>query len=255
MRLLQHIKSTLFIFGTSFLAGPNFVYSALIDALYWFLTFLIATTAKNFLTSEVYKLQPAVPNPALLVNDTAAAVTISTIRWYFIDSALIILSAFLLQIITYSACKGLIWLILLDKKPTKEYFIGFLKLNLFWWLLWLTPLLAILLGLKASFFAPVAVIAFIIYLHLTSILHIAFTEKQNIKKALTKTFVLGIGKAHHFALPYTLGIAFYLVLSQVFRLLPQDQKSMLAAGIMFLIFYLTWFRGFILKMSKTIGET
>lgn len=243
-KLTSYLKNSFFVFAKSFLVRQSFVYSALFDAVYWFLTFLTAVLTKNLLVGEIQKLQYAVPSAEILVNETVAKSTAGMLKWYFIDSGLIIALAVVLQIITYSLCKGFIWLCLTDKKVSREFFVGFFKLNLLWWLVWLLPAVILAFGLKPSF-VFVGIFVFLIYVHLTGVLHLWFARTQNIRSSFAAVLSVGVGSFHKFIVPYIFAFLVYLAASKLFLLLPKDQKSMLMAGIIFVVFYLAWFRQYL----------
>ncbi len=251
MNLWKYFKQTLSIFVSSFIVGPSFVYSALADALYWFLTFLTAVVAKNFIIAAMYRLGPANLTPAILMDPAVAAQTLSTMRWFFISIAFVLFALFLVELIVYSACKGFVWLVLLGRKPSWQFFKGFFKLNLTWWLLWIVPVIVLFFGLKPEFFPYVAVVILVLYLHLTGLLHIAYTKTLSIRKAFAEAFGTGI-RLHYYILPYTLAFAVYWLAVQLFRFLPQEQRTMLVAAIIFVIFFLAWFRGFLLRLITKI---
>ena len=247
---VSYLKNSFFVFAKSFLVKQSFVYSALADAVYWFLAFLTGLAAKNLLVGEIQKLQQAVPTAQILVNETVAKSTAGVLKWYFIDSGLIIVLAIVLQIITYSLCKGFIWLCLLDKRISGKYFIDVFKLNLLWWLVWLLPAVILAFGLKPNFIFA-AIFVFLIYVHLTGILHLSFAQTQNIRKSFAAVLSIGIGSFHKFIIPYVFAFLVYLIASKLFLLLPKDQKSMLMAGIIFVVFYLAWFRGYFLEFVRS----
>jgi len=252
MKLWQHIKMVWQAVRSSFSFSPNVVYSALVDALYWFFTFFIAIIAKNQLVAEAYKLQSVTLSPAVLADQAAAQQALSVMKWFFVSGALVMVVVLVLEIVVYSACKGLIWLLLLNKKPSRQFFVGFFKLTLLWWLLWLVPGIILMFGLKPNYFAWIGGLGVLVFLHLTSLVHITFANTLSVKKALHSAFDVGILRVHFFIVPYVFAVGLYWLTVQLFNFLPQDQKFMLVAAIIYVIFYLAWFRTFILNYVKTM---
>gem|GEM_PF-4637802 len=176
-----------------------------------------------------------------------------------IGSLLLMLFAYLILItfvllLAYSVFKGLIWLAILKQKPSAKYFQKFLLLNLCWLFIWCIPGIIVLWGLKPNYFIYVLVLAVIVYIHLTSILHYTFTKDRHIRNALKQAFATGIGQIKQFLLPYAYIILVYFVLLQVFWIVPRTTNFMLFASLLFIVFYLAWYRLYLAQVLKRIMQ-
>lgn len=242
----QYLTKTFKTFLSSFRLGAPFAYSAFFDALYWFLTFLVLVLAKQVMMLHIQRLGLANPQAALL-SQQAAEQALIIMRSFFINSALVITGLIILQLLIYTACKGTIWLTLLNKKPTLNYYKGFLLLNIAWYTIWTPVLLIAALGLKPNYVTPVLGILLLLFLHLTTILHYNYTKTGKIRSAFSS---LTLKNIHHFITPYILGVLVYLILLQLIRFTPQDTKTLLAISLLILIFWMSWLRTYLVKVIE-----
>ena len=249
---LNYCKKTLSIFIHSFKLDTRIAITALIDAIFWLLTTLTALMAKNHILTQAHTLQLANLSPQGLANQALATNTLSLMRWFFINASIALALTLFIIAILYTLSRGCIWLLLLNKKPSKTYFLGFFKLNLTWWLIWLIPAILTFIGLKPNFVAPILGIEFAIYIHFTTLLHRTYAEKKTLSEVYTTAFHLG-NKVHVFILPYTLAFITYWIFFQLFRFLPQDNTKLLfASALFFLIVFLAWFRNYFLCFSSSL---
>jgi len=157
----------------------------------------------------------------------------------------------LVSVIIYSAFKGLIWLTILDKKIEWRYFTKFSLLNAIWFALWIIPALVIAIGLKPAYFLPVVIAAAIIDIHLTAVMQYSFTKKQFIFSSLGNTFKTGFGKIKQFLLPYSYMAVVYMILLNIFWVIPKAQNILTFAMILILMFYMAWYRQY---MAVLLGK-
>ena len=171
-------------------------------------------------------------------------------------SVLIMLLAYLatvtiILLLSYSVSRGLIWSMILKKKFTAPFFKKFLLLNFLWWLILALPFLIVLGAKQEYLFYFIAIIA-IIYIHLTSIMHYDFTKNQRIGKAMKNAFKLTYTNFKSFLLPYAYVTLVYFILLQVFWIVPQTEKYMFFASVLFVVFFLAWFRLYLSQILKKI---
>ncbi len=247
---INYSKKTFLLFLQSFKLDTRTATTALLDALFWLLATLTALVAKNQILTQAYKLELANITPQGLASQALATNTLSLMRGFFINATIVIILALFVIAILYTLSRSCIWLLLLNKKPSKQYFFGFLKLNLTWWLIWLIPAILLFTGLKPHFVAPVLGIAFITYVHFTSLLHSLYNEKKTLAETYITTFNTG-KKIHLFIPPYILAFITYWAFFQIFHFIPQDNTKLLfATALFFLIIFLAWFRSFFISFLE-----
>jgi len=100
----------------------------------------------------------------------------------------------------------------------------------------------------------VLVLFCILYIHLTSILHYTFTKDLRIGNALKQAFATGIGQIKQFLLPYAYIVLVYFVLLQVFWIVPKTTNFMMFASLLFIVFYLAWYRLYLSQVLKRIMQ-
>ena len=157
----------------------------------------------------------------------------------------------LLLLAAYSVFKCLVWLTIFDKKADARYFKGFFLLNLCWWLILIIPLV-IVLGAKQEYIFYCVVIFAVLYIHFTSVMHFVFMKNLKIGKAIKQAFTTTFSNFSNFLLPYSYAILVYFILLQVFWIVPNLQNLMLFASILFIVFYLAWYR---LYLVKVVGSS
>ncbi|MBD3303569.1 hypothetical protein GF343_00325 [Candidatus Woesearchaeota archaeon] len=158
----------------------------------------------------------------------------------------------LVLLIAYSVFKGLIWLAILKKQPGARFFKRFFLLNLCWWLILVIPFFIAVFGVKQYYLFYAVVFFAVIYTHLTSVLHYVFTKDLLVGRALKQAFVIGLVRFKEFLVPYSFMVIVYLVLLQVFWLVPKDTKTMLFASLLFTVFFLAWYRLYLSVVLRRI---
>jgi len=158
----------------------------------------------------------------------------------------------LLLIIAYSVFKGLIWLQIMKKKVSAGFLKRFFLLNLCWWLILLIPIIIFVLGAKQEYLFYCVILFAILYVHFTSILHYVFTNNLRIGKAVKQAFAITFIDIKQFLLPYSYIILVYFILLQIFWIVPKTANIMLFASILFIVFFLAWYRLYLAEILKQI---
>ncbi len=218
------------------LINKRFVLIAFYDMLCLSIFFLIVPLFSRWFTSKLSN-----------VAGLQGLVSLLFMLWiYFFAVTLILL-------ITYTIFKGMIWLTILKKKPNALYFKKLFLLNLCWWLILLIPFFIIIFGVKQNYLFYVIILFAIAYTHLTSVMHYLLTKDLRIGKALKQAFVLSFGRAAKaFLVPYSFIVIVYLILLQVFWVVPKDINTMLFASLLFTVFFLAWYRLYLSLVLKKI---
>jgi len=163
---------------------------------------------------------------------------------YFAAVTLILLAA-------YSFSRNFIWLIILKKKKSAVFFKKFFLLNLAWWLILLVPAL-IFFGARSEYFIYLILFFVAAYIHFTTLLHYDFALNMRIGHAIKKSFKLTFVSLKKFLLPYAYVTLVYFILLQVFWFIPADDKIMFFASILFVVFFMAWFRFYMSGVLKRI---
>jgi hypothetical protein len=83
-------------------------------------------------------------------------------------------------------------------------------------------------------------------------MHFAFTKEQRIGSAIKQAFTVGWGNIKDFLVPYSLIIALYFILLQVFWFVPKEPNTILFASILFTVFFLAWYRIYLTQILRNI---
>jgi len=215
------------VFFNSFkLINKGFVLIAFYDMICLSIFFLIVPLFSRWFTTSMSA-----------VTGIGSLISLLFLLWiYFFAVTLILLVA-------YTIFKGLIWLTIFKKKPSAFYFKKLFLLNLCWWLILVIPFFITIFGIKPQYMIYVLILFAIEYTHLTSVMHYIFTKDLLIGRAIKQAFVLSWGRAAKaFLVPYSFIVVVYLVLLQVFWVVPKDVNTMLFASLLFTVFFLAWYR-------------
>ena len=209
---------------------------ALYDLIFIAMFFLVIPLFSQLFMSKIQNITTVESAASLLIMLLAYLVTVTIIL-----------------LLTYSISRGLIWTTILKKKFTGSFIKRFLLLNFLWWLILAIPTL-IVLGAKVEYlFSFIAIVA-IVYIHLTSIIHYDFTKNRKIGKAIKQAFALTFKNIKHLLLPYAYIALVYFIILQVFWIIPQTEKIMLFASILFVLFYLAWYRLYIAQVFRRLQQ-
>ena len=158
----------------------------------------------------------------------------------------------LLLIVAYSVFKGLIWLQVMKKKVSARFLKRFFLLNLCWWLILLIPIFIFVLGAKQEYLFYSVILFAILYVHFTSIMHYVFTNDLRIGKAIKQAFAITFNNIRQFLLPYSYIILVYFIILQIFWIVPKTANIMLFASILFIVFFLAWYRLYLSEILRRI---
>ena len=251
----KHAQESFDKFIETFTQWKIIIITALYDALYWMLVFasvyfyqwrlnLLAGTTKD---GVVLDKQAMLTNPDILNQNVEVLQTL----FVFLFAGAIILIIFTL--ITYTLSRGMIWTTLADKKPNKKFFLRFLGLNSLWWLIWLPFLIISGLATKQAPAAQNTAILFImIAAYFTPILHTLFVSGRKIGESIGNAFAIGISKLFKFVVPYTLAFIVYIIIYQLFRIVPTQQKMIFAASMLLVVLYFAWLRTYLYQIIKKL---
>ncbi len=163
--------------------------------------------------------------------------------------ALIVL--WLLIIAAYSLSRGFIWLTLLEKQLHKPFFVRFGILNLVWCTLWAALGFLIVTSLIQPA-APIFFVALIlIYVHITTVLHYAYTKHRAFGKAIAVGFGTGIGKLGSFVQPYCYVFIIHVILSNLLKLV-QGGLNLTVTFIVYFVF-MAWYRIYMRNILRHIA--
>lgn len=243
---LQYLKNTFWQFIDHVNINKKILLTTIYEIVFWLLFF-----ATSYITSVILKKEAAMLGKVnfdqlkIFTSQELTTTNITLIKTFLIKSILILGAFAIVILLIYSIIKGLIWLTLLNKKPTKTYFIQFFKLHCIWWILLALPATFILAGIQPEFRTYFVIFFAVFYLHATTILQAKFTQKTTQKDAFTSILNIGIAKIHYFLLPYTFSILIYWLLTRLLYLLPSGSIALLFAAILIGLLFICWFRNYI----------
>jgi hypothetical protein len=236
------------------------------DAGFWVLVALLAFGFISVMKGPYAQLQG--------IQLTQESITSGALEQYngiiqsFLTTAVIALIVLWLLIVTaYSLSRGFIWLTLLEKparasaradQPTrksalplhKPFFVRFGILNLVWCIAWLVLGILVYRSLIASA-APIFFIALILlYLHITTVVHYAYTKHRAFGKSIAEGFGTGIGKFGSFVQPYCYIFIIQIILTNLLKL-AQGGLILTATFIAYFVF-MAWYRIYMRNILRRI---
>ncbi|GEM_PF-6861612 len=243
---LQYLKNTFWQFIDHVTLNKKILLLTVYETVFWLLFF-----ATSYLTSRILKKQAAMLGKVnfdqlkIFTSQELTTTNITLIKTFLLKSILILSAFAIVILLIYSIIKGLIWLTLFDKKPTKACLIQFFKLHLIWWLLLALPIMFILAGAQPEFRTYFVIFFAVFYLHATTILQAKFTQKMSLKDAFADILNIGIAKIHYFVLPYAFSLIIYWLLTRLLYLLPSGSIALLFAAILIGLLFICWFRNYL----------
>jgi len=243
---LDYLKQTFWQFIDHVKINKKILLIAIYDLIFWLLFFGTSYVISTFIKKETSMLGTVNFNQfQILTSQELTETNLVLIKTFLIKSAIILLIFFLTSLVIYSIAKALIWLTLFNKKPTKEFMAGFIKIHFIWWILWTLPILFSLIGAQPEWRNYFVIFFFFFYLHSTTILQTVYTQKCEMKEAFTSVLNKGIAKIHKFILPYAFALIIYFLLTRILLLLPRASAALLASAIIIGLIYISWFRYYI----------
>jgi hypothetical protein len=220
------------------------------DAGFWVLVLLLAFGFMSVMKGPYAQLQG--------IQLTQESITSGALEQYngiihnFLTTAVIALIVLWLLIVTaYSLSRGFIWLTLLEKPTHKPFFVRFEILNLVWCIAWSGLGILVYRSLIASA-APIFFIALILlYLHITTVVHYAYTKHRAFGKAIAEGFGTGIGKFGSFVQPYCYIFIIQIILTNLLKLV-QGGLILTATFIVYFVF-MAWYRIYMRNVLRRIA--
>ena len=155
---------------------------------------------------------------------------------------------YLLLLIIYTISRGLIWAKIMDLKLTKKYFLKFGLLSAVWITGWILAFALLVTITNQQYYKWIMIIMGISYIHLTTVLHHAFSHRNEIGSAAQKAFSTGLGKIHKLILPYIYIIIIFILVEQILKIImqiPASQQTIQITGIALIILFLAWYKTYL----------
>lgn len=144
-------------------------------------------------------------NPAM---ETVLTQNVSAIKWFYVKIVLVTLFCIGSFFAVNSLYKGFIWFHLFTNKTNEKhsnekqpYLKKFIGINFLWQLLWLFFAIIIFFVFTVKAATIALTIELFMYMYFTSFFRAQITEKHTLKQVYKETFVLGVKKFRHFAIP------------------------------------------------------
>ena len=243
--ILNYTKTTFWNFIEHVVPTKQVLLSTIYDTVFWLLFFATTYVLGIIINKETAMLKNINFNQQAVLAQGIAQANITLLKTFAAKIAFYALIYLLIIALFYTLMKGIIWLTLLNKKPTKQYFKQFYKLNLLWGIIWLAIFIFVLIGVQTEYRNYLAIIAFAFYLHMTTIAQTTFTVKNTIKEAFNAVIMTGIGKIHYFILPYSFSAVIYWLLTRILQFIPTQTTAIIVAAMLIALFYLAWLRNYV----------
>jgi hypothetical protein len=236
-------------FAESLRLGKESVVVMLYDILFWAVLAVLTLILANVLRGHYDQLK---------AMDLGAGFTIAKLPAYnailqnaFTTAIVAIIIFWILVVVAYSLSRGLIWLTLLEKPVKAGFFKWFTLLNIIWCTAWLLLALFFMSTMQSMFGAYFFLVLLVLYAHLTTVLHDAYTRTQEFGRAFRGAFGIGLGRLGAFLHPYCYLFIAYVILSQLQRF-AQGTTGLVITFVIFLVFmafYRTYFRNILRQLE------
>lgn len=227
--------------------NKNILFVFAYDLCFLLIAGIIAKAASKIMSLQLQKAGiTTAPTPEIIsqqlgaIKTLAITIFIITIIFYFVT------------LLAYSLSRAYIWTKIMNTKPTREYIKKFFALNLVWITCWTLLFMLSVTVISSEYYKYMLLAGIILYIHLTTIMHHAYTYKQEIKRAIGKAFTTGIGKIGYFIIPYIYIIIVYIIATKAFVLIPAQAQyyAMFAVLLLFMAWYRTYMNSVITSTQK-----
>ncbi|MEM2915910.1 MAG: hypothetical protein QXT19_00925 [Candidatus Woesearchaeota archaeon] len=233
---------------TSFRLKKEFAIIMFIDAMTFVACALLTILLYKIILANAEALNAIPASPSLAPESLAAYNTI--LGKFFLYSGIALAAFYLATIIVYTISRGLVWLVLLGKKPELGFFARLGLLNLVWYTIWTVLALFFMITMKPEGGVPVIIVLLLLYTHLTTALHYSYAKVQEMKKSLIEAFRKGLGKIPAFAQPYCYILIVYVIISQAIHI--GTGKFALAIAFTAYFAFMAWYRIYMRNVLRQI---
>lgn len=228
------------------------IWAFIYDACFILITGILLKIASKILLQRMDALGIAqATTPEMIVQNMAVmkefmyAVSITTIILY------------LAILIAYTFSRGLIWAKIMDLKLTKKYFAKFGLLSIAWITGWILAFSLLVTITNQQYYKWIMIVLGIAYIHLTTILHHAFSYRNEIGGAIQKAFSTGISRIHKLILPYIYIIIIFILTEQILKIImqiPVSPQAIQVTGIALILLFLAWYKTYLNKAIISIEK-
>ena len=124
----------------------------------------------------------------------------------------------------------------------------FLLGNLAWIFAWLAVFALIVTVVQQDYQPWIAIPLLLLAIHLSIVLYSSLAREKSWKQA----FTIGIGKIHHFIVPYVLAILIYVIYNLLWGLIIQSSDKFTLVNIIITSVYLAWIKVYISQKVEFI---
>ena len=208
----------------------------LFDLVFWFVLILSAFLVyeKATLIFEA-TLAKANPNVAQTLDPAQMDSTSSLIVKFFLYSGLISIGFIVINLLSYTLSRSLLWTSLLKKKFNAKVYLKFLSFNVLWWSLWTVILIFLAIKRAPEVIAVFTLVFICLYTHTSTVAHYHLAKTNKIKETFAKSFSIAYGKLHLFILPYSFILLIYFILSKAILYIPLGSFASTANLILLLL--------------------
>ena len=244
---INYLKNVFKVFGNSFKLDLSFLYSILLDLLFYLSIFFTYNVLYNIIMDRTFELM------SMSAVDLGIEQIGMMAKSFMLKFYLMVVVGIVLFIFFYGIFKSLVWAMTLKSKMNKKYMQNFSMLSsigiIFWGLI--TYLIIVTVTIENTL---IMLFFFLFINYFTKILFTVFSHhKSNIKKSLNSMVDIAFKKFHLFIIPYVLEFAVFLVLFIIlvnFKFLPL-RTYLIIIFFIFLI-YFAWARKYFSSVVKGI---
>lgn len=236
-------------FAKSWKLGKKWVIISLFDAVFW-AVFTILSGLLVYLVGRQMEALKTLSSPQTLGAGIAEA-QITVIKSVLTNSLMIFIVFLLASVLVYSLCRGFIWLRIFSKPLKFVYFAKFLLLNIIWMIIVLGLILFASTVIYRGVGAVIALIIFLLSIHITTCLHFSFTKTRKIWQSIGKALKIGISKITRFGHLYCYAFIVLVIIQQIFRL-RLESKLLILIAMLLLILYSAWYRLYMYTVLKKV---
>lgn len=217
---------------------------------------LIIPTFQASIISYVTAKLPMMPTVATTAMTADLAGASSSVRMVLAAIFAIIFGFMLILSITYALTNLMIWAQISGRKITSSFSWRFAAAELVWILGWVIIFVIIANSIKQEAAASWTVALIISYAHLTTVMHIALTRHGEVWLPLGRAFSAGIGKIHHFILPYIFAGTIFIIIFSMLKAIGTLRINVTAYSVFFVVLlslYAVWAKYYIYSFAEGLA--
>ena len=248
MSFMKYLKNSFKLFFNSFKLDLRFVYSMIMDGLFYLFLFFAGGFLYNNLLDKVAQLSE-IGAGTMTIEQIGTVARLVMMKYY-----LTVFLAVIFFMLIYSLFRSLMWSFSLGSKPNKKYMKNFTILSCLWILFWMVIIYLFNGVISSESGGWLLLFGFLFINYLTKILFILFIKNRaEIKMSYEKMIDIAFKRFYLFIVPYIFEFIIFMILFIIlFNLKFIALKPLFILIFFVFLAYSAWARKYFSSVVKQI---